>query len=159
MDLSKLVEGMLDGPGGTAPAAVPDASAAAAKATGSDLPPANATTGTVVQPVNNVLPGAPSAMSKLNAAVTSSQAQVAASFEKAQGRMWGSSAFISVAGCTPVDADELRAMLEDYGCPVITLVPRTNYSIEEQLVIRRRVTIQGRPLGIPIIDGHNSSRV
>lgn len=49
-------------------------------------------------------------------------------------------------------------MIEHTNCPRLTLVPATNYSITEQLIIRRRVTIVGRPLGLPIIDAHNTTR-
>lgn len=47
----------------------------------------------------------------------------------------------------------------DGACPIITLKPRTNYSVTENIVVRRRVTIVGRPLGMPTIDAHNATRV
>ncbi len=46
----------------------------------------------------------------------------------------------------------------DTTCPIITLKPRFNYSVETNIVVRRRVTIVGRPLGLPTIDAHNASR-
>lgn len=66
--------------------------------------------------------------------------------------------YIAVEGCTPKNGEELRHMIEHTNCPRLTLVPATNYSITEQLIIRRRVTIVGRPLGLPIIDAHNTTR-
>ncbi len=37
--------------------------------------------------------------------------------------------------------------------------PQFNYSIENPINVARRVTIIGRPLGMPTIDGHNATRI
>ena len=66
--------------------------------------------------------------------------------------------FVAIEGCTPTDGDDLRRLIDETGCSMVTLMPNTNYSIGEQLVIRRRITIIGRPLGMPYIDAHNSTR-
>lgn len=78
---------------------------------------------------------------------------------KIQATVQASMSYISVEGCTPRDGRELRYMIDHTTCPRLTLVPATNHSISDQLVIRRRVTIVGRPLGLPIIDAHNATRI
>lgn len=77
---------------------------------------------------------------------------------KIQAAAQASMGYVAVEGCTPKNAEELRYMIDHTTCPRLTLVPATNYSITEQLVIRRRVTLVGRPLGLPIIDAHNTTR-
>ena len=112
-------------------------------------------------------------MAKLDAAVAAGQQQaqtmsdsvnkglqnkVTGILSQIQATKQATMGFVTVEGCTPKNAADLRFMIDYTGCSVVTLMPNTNYSIEEQLVIRRRITIIGRPLGMPYIDAHNSTR-
>ncbi|KAM3571712.1 hypothetical protein VYU27_006247 [Nannochloropsis oceanica] len=86
------------------------------------------------------------------------QSKVAGIMGQIQATKQATMSFVAVEGCTPKDADDLRFMVDHTSCSVVTLMPNTNYSIVEHLVIRRRITIIGRPLGMPYIDAQNSTR-
>ena len=66
--------------------------------------------------------------------------------------------FLAIPDCTPRNATELELLVEESRCRVITLLPSTTYVIDHYISITRPVTIIGRPLGIPTIDGHLSYR-
>jgi hypothetical protein len=122
----------------------------------------------VTTPGNLILP--PNVENTLSAAVGVAQEQALAldnslassslgqAITKFQAAVQATMGYIAVKGCTPKNGAELRLMIENTTCTRLTLEPATNYSITEQLVIRRHITLVGRPLGLPIIDAHNTTR-
>lgn len=67
--------------------------------------------------------------------------------------------FISIPFCTPRNTTQLEILVEESVCPVITLLPNTTYVLDHYITVSRPVTIVGRPLGMPLIDGHGTFRI
>jgi len=71
----------------------------------------------------------------------------------------GGEAEVSADGqvCDVENFDQLKEAVEELGCPLINLTG-DKYEIEEIIEVRRRVTIQGTPQTMPLLDGEDVAR-
>ncbi len=98
--------------------------------------------------------------SSLTSALTTSNINKQGITDPYLGTPDGSEAsFISIPFCTPRNTTQLEILVEESVCPVITLLPNTTYVLDHYITVSRPVTIVGRPLGMPTIDGHGTFRI
>lgn len=124
---------------------------------------ASTTTGGPVSPTANTSPVASvvgNLWSSLTSALTNNNINKQGLIDPYLGTADGSEAsFISIPFCTPRNTTELEILVEESVCPVITLLPNTTYVLDHYITVSRPVTIVGRPLSMPTIDGHGTFRI